>query len=139
MDAQRQIEGLINGAIDGELDERIETSSYNGFMRDLGQGVNQLLDAVVTPLTETKRILQGMAENDLTQSMEGEYKGEFAILQQALNGSISTLQSTVSEIRKASKSISTASSEIAEPPWRRRPSNSGLQRRHCCTSGGPAG
>ena len=114
MDAQRQIEGLINGAIDGELDERIETSNYHGFMRDLGQGVNQLLDAVVTPLRETKRILQGMAENDLTQTMEGEYKGEFAILQQALNGSISTLQSTVSEIRKSSKSISTASSEIAQ-------------------------
>lgn len=114
MDAQRQIEGLINAAIDGELDDRIETQNYHGFMRDLGEGVNQLLNAVVMPLRETKRILQGMAENDLTQVMDGEFKGEFAILQQALNGSISTLQSTVSEIRKSSKSISTASSEIAQ-------------------------
>ncbi len=114
MDAQRQIENLINGAISGELDERIETSRYHGFMKDLGEGVNQLLDAVVIPLRETKRILQCMAENDLTQSMEGDYQGEFAVLQQAINGSISTLQSTVAEIRKSSKSISTASSEIAQ-------------------------
>ncbi len=114
MDAQRQIEGLIQSAIDGEVDDRIDTSAYHGFMHDLGEGVNQLLEAVVTPLRETKRVIQCMADNDLTQTMDGEYKGEFLLLQEAINSSIGSLQSTVSSIRKASKNISTASSEIAQ-------------------------
>ncbi len=114
MDAQRQIEKLINDAINGAVDERIDTHAYQGFMQGLGEGVNQLLDAVITPLRETMRIVQSMSENDLTQLMDGEYKGEYAVLQEAINGSIATLQSTVSEIRRSSKNISTASSEIAQ-------------------------
>jgi len=114
MDAQRQIENLINGAINGELDERIDTHRYGGFMKNLGDGVNQLLDAVVVPLRETKDILQHLAENDLTQEMSGDYNGEFDVLQSAINSSIGNLRKTVSDIRKASKSISTASSEIAQ-------------------------
>ncbi len=114
MDAQRQIEKLINDAINGAVDERIDTAAYNGFMRDVGDGINQLLDAVITPLRETMRVVQSMSENDLTQLMAGEYNGEYGALKEAINCSILTLQTTVSEIRRASKSISTASSEIAQ-------------------------
>ncbi len=114
MDAQRQIEKLINDAISGAVDERIDTAAYHGFMRDVGDGINQLLDAVITPLRETMRVVQSMSENDLTQLMEGEYNGEYGVLKEAINGSILTLQTTVSEIRRASKSISTASTEIAQ-------------------------
>ncbi|VAW87663.1 Methyl-accepting chemotaxis protein I (serine chemoreceptor protein) [hydrothermal vent metagenome] len=114
MDAQRQIEKLINNAINGVIDERIDTTAYHGFMRDTGNGINKLLDAVITPLREAIRVAQCMSENDLTQLMEGEYNGEYATLQESMNGSISTLQATVSEIRRSSKNISTASSEIAQ-------------------------
>lgn len=114
MDAQRQIEALIKGAIQGQLDERIETSNYKGFMQSLGDGVNQMLDAVVLPLRECKRVLQLVAEQDLTQVMDGEYQGEFSVLQEAINSSILNLRKTLSNIRGSASSISSAASEIAQ-------------------------
>lgn len=114
MDAQRQIESLINRAVEGQLDERIDTGRYSGFMRSLGDGVNKMLDAVVSPLRECKRVLQRAAEKDLTQAMDGEYQGEFAVLQEAINSTILNLRRTLGEIRASSGSISTAASEIAQ-------------------------
>ncbi|MEW5756505.1 MAG: methyl-accepting chemotaxis protein [Pseudomonadota bacterium] len=114
MDAQRQIERLINNAIDGRLDERIDVANYHGFMKTLGQGVNNMLDAIVTPVQEVKKLLQHLSKNDLTQRMHGQFKGEYQQLQDAINGTMENLSSAISDIAKASKSISVASSEIAQ-------------------------
>lgn len=114
MDAQRQIERLINNAIEGRLDERIDVEHYHGFMKNLGQGVNKMLDAVVTPMQELKRLLLQLSKNDLTQRMPGEFAGEFQQLQDAINHTMDNLSTAISDIASATKSISVASSEIAQ-------------------------
>jgi methyl-accepting chemotaxis protein len=112
-DAQSQVEGLINAATRGELDRRIETSEYQGFMKDLGNNINGLMDAIVDPINDAINIAQALAEGDLTQSMDGEYGGEFLALAEAMNGSIENLSKMVEEIRVASTGVFDASREIA--------------------------
>ncbi len=111
--AETQIEGLIQGASQGELDGRLDTAIYSGFMQNIASGVNQMLDAVVNPVREVKRVLEALSRGDLTETMSGNFHGEFAELNDALNSSIENLNNMVTEIRAASISIATGASEIS--------------------------
>ena len=112
-DAERQIENLIEEASKGQLETRINAESYEGFMRNLGEGVNSLMDAVVAPIQEGKRVMEQLAVGDLTQQMEGDFHGEFAELRDAINTSVSNLLNMVGQINTASGSISSGAAEIA--------------------------
>jgi len=113
-DAQSQIEKMINDAISGQLDSRIDTSSYHGFMRGLGDNINGLMDTIVAPIGEAINVAQALSKGDLNVTMDGDYAGEFLALANAMNGSISKLNSMVDEIRKASTNVFDSSREIAE-------------------------
>ena len=113
-DAERQIQNLIDSAAMGQLDTRIDSSTYDGFMKILGTGINSLMDAVVDPIRETKRVMESLAQGDLNETIDANYQGEFAELAQSINSSIENLYKMVQEIRGACASISSAASEIAQ-------------------------
>ena len=113
-DAERQIESLIASAIAGELEQRIDSRNYEGFMKILGEGINQLMNAVVVPVRETKRVAELLAKGDLTEVMEGEFQGEFAELRDAINSSMENLLDMVNKIREGSANIASAAGEIAQ-------------------------
>ncbi|UTA47661.1 methyl-accepting chemotaxis protein [Simiduia sp. 21SJ11W-1] len=113
-DAQRQIGALINAAIEGNLDKRIDTSSYEGFMKDLGDGINKLMDTIVEPVNNTIDIIQSLSQGDVSRNMDGEYGGQFLALSSAINESMNNLRNMVSEIRSASNNVFSAAREIAE-------------------------
>lgn len=113
-DAERQIQNLVQNAIQGKLDERLDTSEYAGFMRGLGQGINTLMDTVVTPLKEITNTMSSLAKGDLTNTMNGDYQGEFASMVEAVNATLNNLVDVVSRIRQSSGNIASASSEIAQ-------------------------
>lgn len=112
-DAERQIQGLVEAAIEGQLDTRINADGYAGFMKSLGEGINNLMDSVVEPLQEGKRVMKSLAEGDLTQTMDGDFQGEFAELRDAINSSIGNLLNMVNDINESSGSISSGATEIA--------------------------
>ncbi len=113
-DAQSQVEKMINDAISGQLDSRIDTSAYDGFMKGLGDNINNLMDTIVEPISEAINVAQALSEGDLNETMDGEYAGEFLALANAMNGSISNLNSMVAEIRSASTNVFDSAREIAE-------------------------
>ena len=111
--AEAEVEQLIQQASMGQLDQRLDVSVYSGFMKNIASGVNEMLDAVVVPLREVKTVLEALAQGDLTQEMTGDFHGEFAELNNALNSSIRNLDNMVGEIRGAGASITTGASEIS--------------------------
>jgi|GEM_PF-286614 len=113
-DAQGQVESMISDAISGMLDSRINTAEYAGFMKGLGDNINSLMDAIVEPINEAINVAQALSDGDLSQTMDGEYAGEFLALADAMNGSIENLNNMVTEIRSASTNVFDSSREIAE-------------------------
>ncbi|WP_341663568.1 aerotaxis transducer Aer2 [Vibrio sp.] len=112
-DGQRQVESLIQRAISGELNERIDTSVYSGFMKELGDGINSLLDNMVQPIGQCIDVMSRVADGDLNTNMS-ENKGEFGRLSDAVNTSIVNLRNMVEKITQSSARVATASTEIAE-------------------------
>ncbi|MCP4449241.1 MAG: PAS domain-containing protein [Myxococcales bacterium] len=112
-DGQEQVDTIIASAVAGQLDRRIETSQFTGFMRDFCEGVNSLVDAIVDPMEAISRVANALSEGDLTQSMDGEYQGQFAVVQESLNGSVETLSEMVEKIMHTSNELSAEASTIS--------------------------
>ncbi|MCL9782658.1 methyl-accepting chemotaxis protein [Vibrio sp. S4M6] len=103
---------LANAAVQGELSARADEQQHQGDFQDIIVGVNSALDAIVPPINECKSVLSALADGDLTETMKGDFQGEFAILRDAVNTSVSNLSNLVKEILGSSNSISTASQQI---------------------------
>ncbi|MFY9269707.1 MAG: methyl-accepting chemotaxis protein, partial [Candidatus Manganitrophaceae bacterium] len=112
--AQKEVERLIGAATRGELSERINADQFEGFLKVISNGVNQMLDTVVMPLNEAQQVLSGLAQGDLTHEMTGDYKGEFEKMKVSLNSAIENLTNTLSAVRDGSESVASSSSEISQ-------------------------
>jgi methyl-accepting chemotaxis protein len=104
---------LTEAALAGRLDERGNADNYLAGFRDLLQGINHTLDAVVAPISEAAAVLDKVADRDLTIRMQGEYKGEFAKMKNALNAAIRQLQEALTEVVAGAEQVDVASSEIS--------------------------
>ena len=68
---------------------------------------------VASVLKETARVMDLIADGDLTAIVTGEFKGEFASLKDAVTKSINNLRGIVEKITESVDLIATASKEIA--------------------------
>lgn len=64
-------------------------------------------------MNEAVRILSGISQGNLTQKMEGEYKGAFAQIKVAVNDTVDRLFGMVKNIIEAAQAVNAAASEIA--------------------------
>ncbi len=112
--AEHEINALIEAAAQGNLDARIDDSQYEGFMKNLSVGINNMLDSIVNPINEVKRLANALMNGDLTKQIEGDYEGDFAELKNSLNMSVMNLSEMVKEIRISASQISSAAGEISQ-------------------------
>lgn len=112
--AQNEVDKLINAATAGQLSERINAEEFEGFFKNLSQGINKMLDAVVAPLHEAQTVLTAMAANDLTKTMTGNYQGEFEQMKVSLNSAINTLGTALSTVREAAESVTAGAEQITK-------------------------
>jgi len=113
-DAEVQIARMISLAAQGDLSERIDAEKYSGFFRSLGTDINKLMDTVMGPLDETTRVMQAMAEGDLSDRMDGVYSGQFAVLSDSVNATLTNMTEMVDKIRNSSSSMLSAATEISQ-------------------------
>lgn len=75
-------------AVKGNLSQRGDVAKFQNLFREIIEGVNKTLDAVILPINEAVEVLQRMAEGDLSTKMTGRYQGDHAILKDSLNTTI---------------------------------------------------
>ncbi|MEM1024564.1 MAG: methyl-accepting chemotaxis protein [Myxococcota bacterium] len=113
MDAESQIGRLIAQASSGELEGRLEASSWEGFLGKVGQGINELLDVVVKPLAEVQEGLGRLSEGALDFEMSRDHQGQFGQMASSYNHTVETLRDTVGKILKAAAGIGDGVSQIS--------------------------
>lgn len=112
--AQVEVEKLIVAAAAGQLSERIKTDRFEGTAKVFTQSVNQLLDAVATPLTEAQVVLTALASNDLTRTLTGVYQGEFEQMKTSLNGALTNLATTIAAVRESVEAVAAGAEQITK-------------------------
>jgi methyl-accepting chemotaxis protein len=104
---------LSEAAVAGRLETRANAGLHRGDFRRIVEGVNATLDAVVSPVREIQQIMQAMEKGDMTQSVRGNYQGDFATLKDTINNTLERLNTTIAQIILAAEALSNAAAQIS--------------------------
>jgi methyl-accepting chemotaxis protein len=104
--------GLTQAAQAGDLGRRGDASRFEGGYRELVEGINATLDAVVAPVRDASTVLGRLATRDLTARMTGSYAGEFGALKDALNTAVGNLDAAFREVSVSAEQVAAAGGQI---------------------------
>jgi methyl-accepting chemotaxis protein len=104
---------LTNAALEGKLNQRADSSKHSGDFKEIVNGVNSTLEAVIGPIHESSEVLKHISEGDLTARMDGEYSGDFAIIKESINGLATSFNNAMSEVNGAIQATASASNQIS--------------------------
>ena len=104
---------LTSDAQAGRINRRTNSDRFEASFRELVNGLNGVMDAVATPLSEAKVVLTAVAERDLTQRMRGEYLGEYKVLGETVNRAIDNVAVTLDQVLSASQQVAAAGGQIS--------------------------
>ena len=111
--AQRAVAALISRASAGDLEARLDTDTLEGFYRELGAGINSLLETSGSAIGEIAALLERVAGGDLMHTVNSEYRGTFGKLRDDANQTVEKLRELVGDIQHSAETINMAAREIA--------------------------
>ncbi|MBS4099595.1 MAG: Tar ligand binding domain-containing protein [Sulfuricella sp.] len=110
---ENEVKAIVQAAVAGDLSQRIAMEGKEGFMKVLGDGINDLTGAAAEVIGEAVQVMESVSQGDLTRTMEREQQGMFKRLKDAANGTVEKLSDTITDVRNAANSLSSAAEEIS--------------------------
>lgn len=117
----RETLNLTDSVREGRLRTRGNDWDYEGIWKELISGMNKTLDAVVDPMHEASAVLAKLAAYDLNARMHGRYRGEHAVIRDAMNATADTLHGAIAQVTDTvglatdvGRSVMQSSSTVAE-------------------------
>ena len=111
--AEGEVNSLVQAANDGDFSKRVALEGKEGFLKGLAQGINALMNTSQISLADVARVLGALAKGDLTERIEGDYKGTWGRMKDDANATVDKLAAIVTQIKESTESINVASKEIA--------------------------
>ena len=94
---------LSKAAIEGKLATRADAAKHQGDFRKVVQGVNETLDAVITPLNVAANYVDRISKGDIPPKITASYNGDFNTLKNNLNQAIDAVNLLVADAGLLSK------------------------------------
>jgi methyl-accepting chemotaxis protein len=104
---------LTRAAVAGQLSVRGDTTQFHGCYKELVQGINETLDAVISPVHEAAAALEKIAARDLGARVQGDYNGDLAKLTDALNAAVQNLDETLAQVSIGAEQVAAAAGQIS--------------------------
>ena len=98
---------------EGKFYIRGNDQSFNGAYKEIVQGVNETLDAVIVPINEASGALEKIASKDMTVRMKGEYKGDHAKIKESLNSAVENLDKALQQVAIGAEQVASASVQVS--------------------------
>ncbi len=88
---------LAKAAVDGKLDTRADVTKHQGDFRNIVEGVNKTLDAVIGPLNVTAEYVDRISKGDIPPKITDNYNGDFNEIKNNLNNCIDVMNGLLAE------------------------------------------
>jgi len=85
MDVTSGVLNLVDAALDGKLDTRANSEDFEGNYQRIVKGVNELLDAVISPLNVAAEYIDRISKGDIPDKISDTYKGDFNEIKNNIN------------------------------------------------------
>ncbi|MFZ0456578.1 MAG: methyl-accepting chemotaxis protein [Ignavibacteriaceae bacterium] len=104
---------LVDAATSGKLNVRGDSAKFSGGYHELIQGLNNTFVAVVKPINESSKILELLAQGNLTARMRGDYPGDYSVIKNNINSLAESFSNAVKDFASAVKLTTNSSNEIS--------------------------
>ncbi|WP_337270300.1 methyl-accepting chemotaxis protein [Oryzifoliimicrobium ureilyticus] len=112
-DLQTNIAYVVSSAVAGDFTARINKRYENPDLNKFAVSVNELVTSVDRGVAETNRVVAALAQGNLTENMQGEFKGVFLDLQNNVNATMERLHAIMMEVRTAIDMINGGAGELS--------------------------
>jgi methyl-accepting chemotaxis protein len=92
-----EMQALTKAAVDGRLEVRGNANKFKGGYRDVIDGVNSTLDAVITPLNMAADYIDKIAKGALPEKITANYSGDFNKIKDNLNLAIDSINALIDD------------------------------------------
>lgn len=120
-DVVAELRLLTTAAQQGNLSKRADANRFKGDYKGLLNAVNTTLDAVTNPISEATKVISVMSEGDFRVNVNGDYKGDHAILKQSLNATLDEMNivlgqvlATVEQVHQGSRQVAASSQALSD-------------------------
>jgi methyl-accepting chemotaxis protein len=110
---EREVSHIVEAAARGDLSKRIGLEGKEGFLLQLSDQLNSLLETFNGSIGQVSKVLTALSTGDLTQRMHGDFHGVFAQIRDDANTTIAQLTTIIGDIQGAASGINLAAHEIA--------------------------
>jgi len=110
---EQEVAALVQGAVMGDFSRRINMNGKDHFFKQLGEGLNELLETTESGINDVVRVLGALSRSDLTQTISNNYAGSFGQLKDDANTTVEKLKEIINQIKEATDNINTGAKEIA--------------------------
>jgi len=108
-----EIKRLGSAAAAGDFSQRGDEDRFEHDFHAMVRSLNTMMQVSDDNLGEVSRLLQALAEGDLTVKLSGDAQGVFASMREDANSTVTQLAGIVSGIQQSADSINLAAGEIA--------------------------
>ncbi len=109
-----EVNNIIEQVVSGNLQERLEAASFTGYIKEIAEGINAIIANVSDNFTVAQNYMDQVAAGDLSQTLELPAEGDFKLLENSINNSITNIRSLLTEIGVAADQVSSASRELSQ-------------------------
>ncbi len=109
-----EIRRLVQAAAAGDFSQRGAADGFSHSFREMIDNLNQMFDVSDKSLSDIARLLEAVAQGDLTFRVSGEFGGVFATMRDAANSSSEQLGRIVRGIQDGAGVIRVSASEVSK-------------------------
>ncbi|MCS6808010.1 MAG: methyl-accepting chemotaxis protein [Bacteroidota bacterium] len=108
---------LTASAIDGNLNVRGDAHRFKGEYQRIIAGFNETLDAVIYPIQEAVAVLQKMAEGNFQTAMQGDYKGDHAVLKSSINTTLDAINQLLENVVEIVQQVANGAEQVSSASY----------------------
>jgi methyl-accepting chemotaxis protein len=103
--AENDVDTILHAAIKGDFSKRIEIQGKEGFFKQLGERLNELLETTESGLNDVRRLLNSLSHRDLTVTITNDYSGSFGQIKDDANITVEKFKECINQIKEAINTI----------------------------------
>ncbi|MFP4248920.1 MAG: methyl-accepting chemotaxis protein [Armatimonadota bacterium] len=120
-DALKEVGRLIDAARDGELAQRADVSlATSDDYRQLFEGLNEMLDALVNPLNTAAEYIDRISDGDIPEPISDEYHGDFNQIKNNINMCIGAINRLIADANMVADAVAQKKLDVRADPGRHR-------------------
>ncbi len=98
IDGQKRV---VEAANRGNFDMRADLAGLQGFQKEMGEGLNQLVTVTGDSISDVVRVMGAVSDGDLSQKIDKNYHGAFGQLKEYTNNTVDKLTQVIDGQRQA--------------------------------------